>query len=333
MGFIGFALKGNYKRHYKNLKNVSQKTGKSTILMFIDTAVSALVFKSGLQDYLNYEFYNKSFSERKTYATIGYQNKFYELAANVKYAPFFSNKVNFHKNFSEFTKREFVSYDDGFSKVKDFISSHKEFVRKPISGLGGQDVVKLASSDIKDMKTFYEKLKEENCLLEELVVQDAEWSKLNPNSINTLRIVTKCIGGKSEILFAVARIGAGKTIADNFHQGGVGVKINTAKGILEGEAIDKEGNVSKETSVTHVKVNGYKIPYWKEIKKMVNKAAKVNDNVNVIGWDIAISKDGPLIIEGNRGPGMDLVQVLYKRGVKPDLEKVKKEIIAYQRGR
>ena len=311
MGFIGFALKGNYKRHYKNLKNVSQKTGKSTILMFIDTAVSALVFKSGLQDYLNYEFYNKSFSERKTYATIGYQNKFYELAANVK----------------------FVSYDDGFSKVKDFISSHKEFVRKPISGLGGQDVVKLASSDVKDMKTFYEKLKEENCLLEELVVQDAEWSKLNPNSINTLRIVTKCIGGKSEILFAVARIGAGKTIADNFHQGGVGVKINTAKGILEGEAIDKEGNVSKETSDTHVKVNGYKIPYWKEIKKMVNKAAKVNDNVNVIGWDVAISKDGPLIIEGNRGPGMDLVQVLYKRGVKPDLEKVKKEIIAYQRGR
>ena len=183
------------------------------------------------------------------------------------------------------------------------------------------------------MKTFYEKLKEENCLLEELVVQDAEWSKLNPNSINTLRIVTKCIGGKSEILFAVARIGAGKTIADNFHQGGVGVKINTAKGILEGEAIDKEGNVSRETSVTHVKVNGYKIPYWKEIKKMVNKAAKVNDNVNIIGWDVAISKDGPLIIEGNRGPGMDLVQVLYKRGVKPDLEKVKKEIIAYQRGR
>ena len=88
-------------------------------------------------------------------------NKFYELAANVKYAPFFSNKVNFHKNFSEFTKREFVSYDDGFSKVKDFISNHKEFVRKPISGLGGQDVVKLASSDVKDMKTFYEKLKEE----------------------------------------------------------------------------------------------------------------------------------------------------------------------------
>ena len=39
MGFIGFALKGNYKRHYNNLKKVSQKTGKSTILMFIDTAV------------------------------------------------------------------------------------------------------------------------------------------------------------------------------------------------------------------------------------------------------------------------------------------------------
>lgn len=331
MGFIKFALKGNYKRHYQNLKKVAQKTGKSASFMFIDTAISALILRSGLQDYLNYEFYNKSFKERKEYATIGYQNKFYELAANIKYAPFFSNKVNFHKNFSEFTKREFVSYEDGFSKVKEFINNHKEFVRKPISGLGGQDVEKINAKDIKDLKTFYEKLKEENCLLEELVIQDEEWSKLNPKSINTLRIVTKCIGGQSEILFAVARIGAGKTIADNFHQGGVGVKINTAKGILEGEAIDKEGNVSEYTNATHVKVNGYKIPYWKDIKKMVNKAAKVNDNVNIIGWDVAISKDGPLIIEGNRGPGMDLVQVLYKRGVKPDLEKVRKEIIAYQK--
>ena len=60
---------------------------------------------------------------------------------------------------------------------------------------------------------------------------------------------------------------------------------------------------------------------------MVNSAAKVNDNVNIIGWDIAISKDGPVIIEGNRGPGMDIIQMLYKRGVKKDLEQIKQEIL------
>lgn len=49
---------------------------------------------------------------------------------------------------------------------------------------------------------------------------------------------------------------------------------------------------------------------------MVLEAALINDKVNIVGWDVAISKNGPLIIEGNRGPGFDLVQVLLKKGTK-----------------
>lgn len=59
---------------------------------------------------------------------------------------------------------------------------------------------------------------------------------------------------------------------------------------------------------------------------MVLKAALVNDKVNMIGWDVAISKDGPLIIEGNRGPGFDLVQVLLKRGTKYMLDDLLEEV-------
>ena len=210
MGFIKFALKGNYKRHYQNLKKVSQKTGKSASFMFIDTAISALILRSGLQDYLNYEFYNKSFKERKEYATIGYQNKFYELAANIKYAPFFSNKVNFHKNFSKFTKRDFLSPEDTYENFEKFINKHEEFVLKPQVGLGGGGVEKVNINAIKDKKKFFEDIKKNKCFVEELVDQDENWGALSPDSINTLRIMTAAVNGKSKIIFAAARIGSRK---------------------------------------------------------------------------------------------------------------------------
>jgi len=295
--------------------------------MFFDTALSVILFKSGLQDYLNYKFYDKSFKERRNYATIGYQDKFYQLAASVKHSDFFSNKINFHKNFKDFVKREYVCYEDGFEKVDEFISSRKSIVRKPISGLGGHDVEMIHTSKIKDKKDFFEKLKKDQCFLEELVVQNSKWNELNPNSLNTIRAVTKCINGKSELIFAVARIGSSKSIVDNFHRGGVGVKVNIAKGCLEGLTINKAGEENPITTKTKVKVDGFKIPYWDMVVKMVNEAAKVNDEVNIVGWDVAITDDGPLLIEGNRGPGMDIIQVLYQRGIKSDLEKIRKEIL------
>ena len=59
---------------------------------------------------------------------------------------------------------------------------------------------------------------------------------------------------------------------------------------------------------------------------MVLEAALVNDNVNIVGWDVAISKNGPLIIEGNRGPGFDLVQVLLKKGTKYMIDELLEEV-------
>ena len=57
MGILRYALVGNYGRYYKRLKKIAQENHKSAFLMFIDTAISSLIFGSGLQDYIIYKFY------------------------------------------------------------------------------------------------------------------------------------------------------------------------------------------------------------------------------------------------------------------------------------
>ena len=39
MGIINFALSGNYKRFYNDLKEISKKNKKPAFIMFIDTAI------------------------------------------------------------------------------------------------------------------------------------------------------------------------------------------------------------------------------------------------------------------------------------------------------
>lgn len=289
MGVLSFARVGNYKRFYDDLKEISKQNKKPAWFMFSDTAMCTLLYGSGLQDYLNYRFYKKKGIERKTYVTIGYMDKAYKTLAGIEYSPFMTNKINFHKNYSKYTKRDYFSPQDSFDNFETFLSHHSEFVMKPQIGLGGTEITKVKTSEIKDKRAFYQQIQENEALIEELIVQEDHWGALSPNSINTIRVMTAAANGKSRLIFAAARIGSGKTIADNFHQGGQGVLVDLESGTLVGNAIDKRLNETPY-SISGIKVDGYEIPYWKEICELVLDAALVNDNIHIVGWDVPLPK-------------------------------------------
>ena len=315
MSLIEYAKAGNLKRFRDNLKEISKKENKSTFYLFNHFLLTFLKSGCGYSDYLNYQLYNKTFKEIGEYVTIKHQDKFYEIVSPAKYKTFFTIKPNFLNNFKDFINRDF--FENGtVDDLKKFLSNNEEFMVKPRDGLGGKGVYKEYRKNIKDVNEFYDYLKNNNLFIEEYVKQNKEINKLCKESVNTIRIMTFAYNGKSEIVYAAMRIGNGVNNVDNFHQGGMGCKIDLDKGILIGDAYDKDLNHFKVHPKSKVKFDGFKIPYWEESKKLVLDASKVNNNIHMVGWDVAITDDGPTLIEGNRRPGFDLIQVLSKRGRK-----------------
>ena len=124
-----------------------------------------------------------------------------------------------------------------------------------------------------------------------------------------------------DIAYAGIRIGGGESVVDNFHSGGIVAGINLETGKVVTDGIDLSCNIYKTTS-TGVAVKGFMIPYFSEALDMVRDAGK--DLEGYLGWDIAISEDGPVLIEANTMPGAVILQMPYipeKRGMKYVMEK------------
>lgn len=314
------------KEYLKRMNDVAIDNNKSTLLITIDMLIWYIFYGSTLTDYLNYEFYNKTFKERKKYAVVRTQNKFYEKVSPSAYKEFFTIKPNFLNNFSEYVKRDYYVPEYGIDALNKFLDNNKEFMIKPIDGLGGASVCKMKSNSITNREEFMNKLTNERLFIEELIIQHKKMSMLCESSVNTIRIMTFVNNDKSEILYAALRVGNGTCEVDNFHKGGMGVYIDTKTGKLKGNAIDKNLKEFKRHPVSKVYFDKFALPFWNDVKELVLKAAKVNQNIKVVGWDVAITKTGPILVEGNRRPGFDLVQVLSKRGRKDIMYHVNNEL-------
>lgn len=315
MSLIEYAKNGNIKKFNQNLTKISKKENKNKLYLFSHFLITFFKTGCGYSDYLNYELYNKTFKQINEYVTIKHQDKFYEIVSPSEYKTFFTIKPNFLKNFKNYINRNYFA-DGSINELKKFLQENKEFMVKPYDGLGGKGVYKENTENIKNINEFYNYLKINHLFIEEYIKQNAQINKLCKESVNTIRIMTFSYNKKSEIIYAAMRIGNGINNVDNFHQGGMGCNIDLEKGILVGNAIDKDLNQYKFHPKSKINFDGFVLPNWEQAKKLVLDASLVNDKIHLVGWDVALTNEGATIIEGNRRPGFDLIQVLSKRGRK-----------------
>ena len=325
--YIKRLLSMNYKKMFEVIDIVSKRSNISKTKIFFDMIKCSIKYKSGYMDYYVFCFEDLTDYQRSTFITRGINNNYIKKLNDKNYYDLFNNKVKFNEIFKKYLKRKYLYLDNNYGAFKKFTNEHKTLLAKPIDAQCGKGIEKIIIEENTNIKKLYNTLiSNSQLLVEEYVVQSSEMNRLFPNSVNTLRLVTSYIDGETTVLFRSIRIGNKDNVVDNFNHGGM-YSVISETGIITKPAIDKLGNIYKNHPVTNTKIVGFKIPYFKEALDMVIESSKVIKEVGLVGWDIAITDNGPLMIEGNQLPGYDIYQSKIHlnddgTGLKPVFDKV-----------
>lgn len=301
----------DYKELFHTVNTVHKITGKSRISVMLDVIRCGFVYGAGFNDYLLCEFYNLTKEQRATYVTRSVNNRLVSLLNDREYYHFFDNKSEFYQKFGPYLGRQWMDFSKATQEDFEQFMEHRDVIMvKPESESGGKGVEKLYKKDFPSLKTMYQKLWEDDIgVIEDVIVQHAALSHLNPSSINTLRIVTILNEEGPHIVYAHIRIGNSDRPVDNLHSGGMFAPIGLDTGKIQYPAYDKARITYTEHPRTGVKIQGFQIPFWDEAAQMCLKAAEIVPQMRYVGWDVAITEDGPVFVEGNNLPGYDILQM------------------------
>lgn len=142
----------------------------------------------------------------------------------------------------------------------------------------------------------------------------------NGGALSTVRALTcRDESGRPELVAAVLRMAVGtNTTVDNFHAGGIAADIDIDSGVLS-EASDlgmftRHGWLANQP-MTGARIAGRRVPQWSEVRALAERAHAAFGDRILVGWDIAISETGVVLVEGNSGPDVDIHQRVHRGGL------------------
>lgn len=313
----------NYGNMFKIAKKISKKTNKKSITIVFDMIKCGIKYQAGYYDYQEFEFYLLNANQRKTYLTRGKNDAIVKKYNKKDYWYKFDDKAIFNKNFKEFVKRKHIDLRN-CSKLEfeDFMTGIEYIIAKPINGDGGKGI-EIFESFEPDL--YHRLITNKQYLVEEVIKQHEKLNELYNKSVNTLRIFTFLKDGVPYVLQSILKIGNGGVI-DNFSSGGMYTFLDENGKVIV-PAIDQQDNIYETHPISNKKIIGFEVPMFQEAIEMVKEAAKVVPEIAYVGWDVAITDKGPVVIEGNCYPGVFQIKPSFsndKIGILPKYESIMK---------
>ena len=300
----------------------SQKAGR----LYKDMMRSFIVYGALPEDYMFFEFDRLSSEGRQEFITNGLRKHLLARVNSKKDDDLFLDKYKTYQLFKEFYKREIIVVKDecDYPSFCDFIGKYKEVVVKPITSSRGRGIYLLNTHDEHSKPLFY-KLLEENksgFVLEERIIQVEEMASFNESSVNTVRCPTCLTPDGIEIFHPIIRVGRDRSFVDNGGAGGILAAIDTKTGIVYTPGRDEKCHRYIIHPDSQKAFCGFVIPRWDELVKTVKQAALLIPTTRYVGWDMALTDKGWVIVEGNNYGQFAVIQIPDKAGLRREFEKI-----------
>lgn len=259
------------------------------------------VWRSSIVYTLNYHRFADTYADKGFYDT---------LFSNVCRPKTFVKCVNGYF----YTDKESISREEALRLCSNLDSA---IIKPTLGGTWGNGVSLIKTKDgkvvNKEKINSVEQLFSQygrSFIIQEKIEQHPAMAALNPDSVNTLRVMTYRNEKEVVVLYSVIRIGRKGKSVDNETAGGIKADVDITTGRIKGCATGtpKEGLIYKTDCGTELE--NYQIPCY---NALLNKAKELHlqlPYLNIIGWDFTIgSNNEPVMIEFNICP--DLSQVAH----------------------
>ncbi|HEY0972449.1 MAG TPA: sugar-transfer associated ATP-grasp domain-containing protein [Gemmatimonadales bacterium] len=148
-------------------------------------------------------------------------------------------------------------------------------------------------------------------LLQPCLRNHADLLPLTPGALCTLRVVTvREPGGRAQAILAAYKMARAGAVGDNTDLGGISAPMDLTTGVL-GPGVGPRGAVRvtyEHHPDTGAEIAGREVPFWREAVALAIRGLDASNRLPSLGWDIAITDEGPVLLEGNPASNPGIAQ-------------------------
>jgi len=318
---MNWPLLRRFMAHVQVIKGYSRGLQWSMVLR------DSLRYNISPLEWYQFGFMNLSEGQKSSWAGTGTMYEF-QLRANPPGArAVLDDKRAFYKAYQRFFRHRMFDRETLAAHpelLSELLSRHHRLVLKAARGKCGRSVRFISTPGWRSSELLSVMQADGYDLLETSIEQHPDLNRLSPSGVNTVRIVT-ALDSKDQayLLGSRLRISVDSRV-DNLAAGNLAAPVDDKTGRVTGPGVYSDITRAPQTvhPITRTPIEGFRIPHWSACLEMALEAQKLFSRNRSIGWDIAVTGEGPGLIEGNHDWCKLVWQLPVRQGLKGVLDAV-----------